>query len=264
MSYADKMSVVEQPATTELYKIKLGNIYLYITSGDVPVHFKLNNYQPAPIKRGHFALDRSMKTVDLTLNIPVTIAFGEHISKAPYNSTIVELYRVFLAAPDTDAKLLFTGSVERVTVKDFVAQVLVRSVNRTLSRKFPRFFYQTTCNHMIFDSGCGLLRQDFRLPAVIASIGGSQVVVDDLPEFADNALQGGILVVNGEERLITTQTGTTLNLLVPLTGAEPGMEVDLYPGCDGNPGTCRGYNNIQHFFGMPYIPTRNPVLWGFR
>lgn len=264
MSYADRMSVTEQPQTAELYKIKLGNTYLYMTSGDAPVHFKLNNYLPAPIKRGHFALDRSMKTVDLSLNIPVTLAFGEHISRAPYSSTIVELYRVFLDAPDTDAKLLFTGNVERVTVKGYVAQVLVRSINRTLSRKFPRFFYQTTCNHMIFDSGCGLLRSDFVLPAVIASIGGSQVVVEELPDFQNNALQGGILVVNGEERLITTQIGTTLTLLVPLTGAQVGMEVDLYPGCDGNPGTCRGYDNIANFFGMPYIPTRNPVLWGFR
>ena len=205
-----------------------------------------------------------MKTVDVSISVPVTIAFGEHLSRAPYQSTTIEIYRIFVANPDTDAKLIFVGTIHNVSIKNNIATGTCRSTNRTLSRTFPRFHYQTTCNHMIYDEGCGLLRENNRLPVTVGLINGAEIFLNELQGMPDQSFQGGIMEYNGEERLITSQVDGTVTVLIPFTGLSVGNEVNLYPGCDGNPGTCRGYNNIDHFFGMPYIPTRNPILWGFR
>lgn len=265
MSHHEMIAMTEQGQSAELFKATYGgNVAWYFTSADQPVIFGGHTYIPQPMARSAFSLERSMKTVDVSITIPVTLAFGEHISRAPYRSTFIEIWKVFVASPDSTAKLMFIGKVENVSVSNFVATALCKSTNRTLSRRFPRIFYQTSCNHMIYDAGCGLSKQAHELVSVLHGIDGANLTLNDLTGFPTSAFQGGIIECDGEERLVTDQVGSAVTILLPFTGAKIGDTVRLYPGCDGNPGTCSGYQNSPNYFGMPYIPTRNPILWGFR
>ena len=67
-----------------------------------------------------------------------------------------------------------------------------------------------------------------------------------------------------DARLITQHTGANLYLNVAFASLSVGDEAVAYPGCNGDPQTCLNtYNNLEHFNGMPYIPSHNPVVWGF-
>lgn len=58
-----------------------------------------------------------------------------------------------------DSDLRFLGFVADVTgVSRISAQINVKSFIAKLDQDFPRNFYQPTCQHTLFDSGCGLTR----------------------------------------------------------------------------------------------------------
>ena len=41
--------------------------------------------------------------------------------------------------------------------------------------------------------------------------------------------------------------------------------MDAYPGYDGSPATCVDkFDNLDNFVGFPYIPSKNPVVWGIK
>lgn len=266
MSYATEIAKTEQPESAELFKIIIGGVpTLFFTSGIMPVVFQGHSYTPVPIKRGHFAVERSLKAIKVSIALPVSDAFGAYIASAPYNSTRIEIWRAFTSNPDSSAKMIFIGRVQSIQISNYVANVTCQSSSSGLARKFPGIFYQTTCNHMIFDRGCGLVKGAFALPVVVSGAVGTVLTIPDISAFPDNAFQGGTMAYLQEERLITAQVGIEVTILIPFTASDmENAEVTLYPGCDGTAGTCRGYDNEANFLGMPYIPTRNPILWGFR
>jgi len=50
---------------------------------------------------------------------------------------------------------------------------------------------------------------------------------------------------------------------MPFDDEVVGKQVIVYAGCDKTPQTCKNkFNNLQNFRGFPYIPVKNPVIWG--
>ncbi len=83
----------------------------------------------------------------------------------------------------------------------------------------------------------------------------------------DAYFMAGKLNFGSDIRLITGNVPyNVLSLHVPMSGDfGVGSEFTISPGCDGHPNTCKlKYNNLLNFNGMPYIPSNNPVIWGFR
>jgi uncharacterized phage protein (TIGR02218 family) len=120
----------------------------------------------------------------------------------------------------------------------------------------------------VYDSGCGLDDTVWRVAATITQVSGSMLVASAFGDYDNDYFKGGWITYGQDMRLVTshTKSSASVTLQIPFDSRMyVGASVWTYPGCDGAPSTCKNkFNNILKFLGMPYIPSRNPILWGFR
>ena len=126
------------------------------------------------------------------------------------------------------------------------------------------FIYQASCNHHIFDSGCGIDYFLWKVDATILQVNGTVLTSDQLLGFGTDYFVGGEVNYYGDARLITAYSGNTITLHVPFDSrVTVGTVVEVFPNCGGDPQKCRDvFNNFDHFLGCPYIPDKNPAVWG--
>lgn len=264
MSYQTELEKIEQPLSAELYRIFNNSTYQYVTSYPTPIVYGGFTYNPTTIKRTGFSLERSLKVIEVSITAPIEKLFQEYIASAPYSKTIVDIIKVFVSSPDTLNQLIFTGSVATVSLKNGIATALCKSRNSLLARKIPRIIYQTNCNYSLFDNGCGINPSSYERFAHVFSISNNDLVMTGITGIPDGYYQGGMIFFGNEARLVTTHVGTTITLLIQFADIEVGDSVTLYPGCNGTPAACASFGNQDRFMGMPNIPTKNAILWGFR
>lgn len=268
MSYATEVAKVEQGRNAELYDFVAGNEAVYYTSYDTSITYAGQVYLPRPLRRSGFVYDTKLKSVKMTITAPVINPFIKSISNNPYKSCTVKLRRVFLDDL-TSQRVLFTGDVLGVQVKDRMAQATCISEKGIFSKKIPRVFYQAWCNHTVFDPGCGLAEGSWRVDAQISSINGLELGSPAFGVAADGYFTGGVVRFLDDQRLVTNhvKAQSKVVLLVPFSGdLVVGNTVVALPGCSGSPAVCKAkFNNFDNnFVGFPYIPTDNPVVWGFK
>ena len=141
------------------------------------------------------------------------------------------------------------------------------STENALQVRLPKFVYQSYCNHALFGEDCGLLSVDFKAAATVSAIDGSEITSSAFAGFYDGYFTQGYLESDyGDIRWITQHTGDKCWIHAPF---DDRIQVDsilsAYPGCNGNPDTCKNkFGNFDNFLGFPYIPSHNPVVWGFK
>ena len=123
--------------------------------------------------------------------------------------------------------------------------------------------HQASCNYHVFDSGCKLDRI-LHVVSVPVTVSGSTIFNDVFDTYTDGHFVGGEVIYQDDARLITNHVGGLLTLHVPFSGEVfTGTTVDVYPGCDGLAPTCdTKFSNLSNFRGFPYIPNKNPAVWG--
>jgi uncharacterized phage protein (TIGR02218 family) len=205
-----------------------------------------------------------MKTVDVTISTPISVMFGTYLAASPYAKTLIEITKVIVSSPDTLHKLIFSGMVYTVSIKKGIASVLCKSMNGLLSRRIPRITYQTNCNWSLFSAQCGLSASNYEYVTTVGTITGNDLELPGITGISSNKYQGGTIAFGTEKRLITNHVNTTITVLVQFADIAIGNSVILYPGCNGSPTACASFGNKLKFMGMPHIPTKNALLWGFR
>lgn len=267
MSLSAEMQKTEMAGFVELFKIDSGDSLALYTSGRDPVKFPGSTYRPAPIKRGAFTQDATMGKTEVTVSAPPVDELTRYLPNYPIQPTWITISR--LVHGEDEAINLFRGRVVSVSIADNVATAVCRSGSPILSAEVPRLVYSAMCQNDLFDSACGLSSTDY--------LTSTQVTVQDgtltAPTFAtrpNGYFTGGHVVHGSDMRLIVRHEGQVLHLQVPFDlSVGDGARVQVYPGCDKTAATCKNkFNNIRPgsakgFLGMPYIPTSNPVLWGF-
>ena len=262
MTYDTNLAETEQVGLPEFYKLVYGGVTEYYTTWAKSLTFLGHVYTSAPLKRSGFSLDNEFNTVKLTIQAPVVEAFSRYISNQPIDPTIVTVYRV-LKTDLADYVILFSGRVLRVSVKDRQASAQCEANSDILDFAWPRFMFQSYCNHDLFDTGCALGDGPFLVEGAV-TINGAELTSAVLGGYANGYFTGGRAAYGSDERLITNHVGSVVTLQVPFDSrVSAGTVVNFYPGCDGSPDTCKNtFNNFTNFLGFPYIPSKNPVLWG--
>ena len=268
MSYATEVAKVEQGRSALLYVFTAGNETTYYTSYGTVITYESQVYLPRPIRRSGFVYDTKLKSIKMKITAPVMEPFLKSIAAAPYKSCSVQLRRIFLDDP-TSQHILFTGDILGVQIRDRVAQATCISEKGVFSKRVPRVFYQAWCNHTLFDSGCGLGEGAWRVDAQISAINNSETESPTFGLYDDGYFTGGVLRFLDDQRLIThhVKADCKVVLLVPFSAdLAVGNIVTALPGCSGDPAVCKAkFNNFDdHFVGFPYIPTDNPIVWGFK
>jgi len=262
-TFSDLETSVELSRPIELYTFTVGNETYRYTSTEGTVTFGGTDYEPiAGLKRSKITRSKEQKSTVMTIQIPtsnpVPTAF---IAVQPSSTITVTVWRIQPDAVPEVSIVVFDGYVSGVAFKDTVAELRCVPFNELFNRETPRFQYQGLCNHVLYDNGCQVNEASYKYSGtVIGVIEGIQVDIAGLPS-AGTPFVGGYLEIpdKSEQRLIISQSGTIVTILLPFKAAISGGTIDAYYGCDHTPQTCaRKFSNILNYGGFPFVPTSNP------
>lgn len=250
----------------EFYHFWHGSNHWYYTSADSDLTVDGQLYHATAIMRGSISYDSTMETTNLDITMarvvtPTTI----FIAQNPVDAVNVDVFRLFRDLMTYSKRMvIFSGQIESATIQGPSAVYKCAGLEHYLKSTVPRFRYQPTCNHRLFDSKCGLLET-----GVFAPVSGVLTYSEDgyiiqADEFIPSGtiLKWGWLEYQGYKRMIVEHAGQLIVLRYAIPGLEVGVTVTAHAGCDGLISTCNDpFGNLSNFFGFPYIPWSNPAAW---
>jgi uncharacterized phage protein (TIGR02218 family) len=167
-------------------------------------------------------------------------------------------------ATDVGAVILFSGRVSEADPSRNQIDVVVSSDMELLNVQMPRNVYQPGCMHMLFDSGCTLVKGAFTVGGIVTAGSTTRQVAASALTQADGYFDLGTVeftsgALNGVKRTVKSWlVGTHLfqfSLPLPVAPAN-GDTFNAYPGCDKTKATCDSkFTNLVHFRGFSFIPS---------
>ena len=198
------------------------------------------------------------RTTDTIGGIP----FLQAIRNGVLDGCEVQRDRAFLTAWGTapvGSVTLFKGRVSTVdSVGRTTAQITVASDLVLLDIDMPRNLYQPTCNHVLFDSGCSLVKNAWGSAGAVGS--GATALIVPWAASSSAFAQGTITFTSGANTGVTANiksaTASALTLSYPLPNVPAaGDGFTAYQGCDHTLATCQAkFNNSGNFRGFPFVP----------
>ena len=212
----------------------------------------------------------SAKSTDTVGGVPILQAIGNGV----FDGAEIQRERAFLNSwsnSDTinpiGSVILFKGRVGTVdNVGRTSAQITVNSDLVLLDLHMPRNVYSPACQHVLYDSGCTLVKNAFATAGAVGS--GSTFTTINWTGALANFNQGTILFSSGVNAGVSANIkgsvpGVSLSLSYPIYDLPAtGDAFTAYWGCDHTQATCTSkFNNLTNFRGFPYVPTPT-YLWG--
>jgi len=266
MAYADEVARTELNYAVELYDFVAQGVYYSYCAGDMNVTFNGRIYAASPISRNSFGADIDLKGNEITLQIGMKDPFMRFIAASPYLPVEVTVTRVYPNVTGMPSFCVFTGVAMGIKIETNTIAITCISDGGAFERKILRVYYQTFCNHRVFDTACGIDEYSYELITTVQTVvSETQLTISAASAYTADYFTGGCINFNGDQRLITDHSGSTIKIMLGIADLVIGSTIHMIPGCDGNPATCRSkFNNLNRFSGFPYIPTKNPIIWGFK
>lgn len=250
----------------EIYHIwRDGGEHWYYTSGDVPVTYSGVEYTPATLQRSQTNYNSNLEIVTMEIKATyLTDAVLEYISINPMEILWISVMKLHREQDPLEVDIIFIGQIKTVSFKGIQAKINCVGFEYFLKQIIPRWRYQLTCNHTLFNTECSLVKDDYKVDAVI-TLDDTKTIVSSASfedsEFGDGYFTGGEIAFEDEYRTIVNHEGEDLTLIYNMKTLVSGSNVSVYPGCDGRLETCRDkFDNIENSLGFPFIPTVNPAL----
>lgn len=264
MTFDTNLAETQQESTPELYELSYGSTIERYTSWDEDLSFLGSTWLAADIQRDGFQQDTDLSETSVQVTAPLTPIVVGYVANAPMQPVRIRIYRA-LKSDMADYVRIFDGVVKEIAMEKGVATVSVVSRSKYLDVYLPLFVYQAFCNNDLFDGNCGIVDVDWQVPATVSLVSGSTLRATEFDSYDDGYFIGGKVEAGTDFRLITNHVGPDLTLNLAFDASVVvGSSVIAYPGCSGDPAVCTTrYDNFTNFTGMYYIPSRNPVIWGF-
>jgi len=259
----------------ELYKFATvdGSI-LRVTSHDASIVYDGNTYQAIPIKRSkiNYHTDLQVDKVDISMGL-VGVKVGAKEYSIPkiirlglLRNAHVQIHLIDYALKD-EIKLLFEGWVtEGISYNKGIVTLNVGSILDKLNEKFPKYIYSEYCNHQLYSTYCGLIKDTYKnsSSATLGSTPGK--IFSTVFAFASKPegywAKGELKIKSGGNsglsRTIIKHNDGNVELLIPFPEAVAvDNTFDVWPGCDKSGVTCAMKfltSNYANFFGFEYTP----------
>lgn len=261
MTYQDQEKGIQSGAPIEVFLFQgTFNTYRY-TSYAEPVIIGGETYQPIAIKRDKLKVGtQSEDQLALELSLPFTDAM---VQEYAYNQAPPSLTCEIIRVHETDTSdqiTLWKGRVTSFTVEGSLAKIRVPSIfGYILQGSTPSPRYQAPCNHILYDTRCGVNEAAFREVQTVTSFLGNVIGVSGITQNPADLAAGMLRLDNGEARMITSVVGTSITVTYPFSNASIGQSVDIIQGCDHSFATCKAkFNNGARYGGCPLVPPKNP------
>lgn len=264
MSYNALETSQSAGAPVELYLFRRGVQRWTETSGDVAEVYLGDTYTPAPIQRSEPQLaergkDGTSFTVTVPRDHPVAAQFRVFVPATRMSLTLFRHHR-----GDAETVVQWTGRVRGVRWVGSNAELQCEGTDAMLKRQALRRGVGINCEHMLYDSRCGLVATAFRATGTLATVAGTTL---QGAVFASQPngwwVSGFVRVANEDYRMVTAHSGDTVTLLSPFEDLAAGDSIEVYAGCDRTFATCGSkFNNQANNGGWPFWPVKNPYQDG--
>jgi hypothetical protein len=258
MSYNTQEISAAAGQPVELYRFVLGQQVWTVTSGREAITYQVESYQPAVIRRSAVEQSPEFARNGIDLECARDFAVAQLFAAARPNGVVsLTLFRNHLG--DSEYITWWKGRVASVAFAGSTAKIRCESIFTALKRPGLRAHYQTGCRHALFDPGCGVNNQAYKLAGTVASFSGLNVTSSTFLEQASGWLTGGYLRVAGVPRMITNHSGDTITLVGRAAGA--GRRRGLRSLRRLRPDVRHlsvKFGNSLNFGGFPWIPAKNP------
>lgn len=268
MTYATKDKSVQDGLPIECYKFTgTLNTYRYT---DAPYSVTVNNevYEPALIQRGVVetgSIVDGSGGVDIAVPFDIDLA-ADYVGPLTPESLSVEIRRVHVGDDwSSEFKLVWAGVAVGYGSSGLMFTIsMISKLQAKILGSMNSVYYQTTCNNVLYDDRCQLVRSSFTTTATVTAVGDAAITVDD-DGVVDHYLRAGEVVNSrtGERRLILDNLVNVVDIGYGFIDCKIGDSVTLIAGCDHSFATCNSkFDNLVHFGGFMYIPTKNPFKDG--
>lgn len=249
----------------EIYAFEDGDSVSRYTTYQTPIMFAGFEYKPAHIKRGAINRNTTFEEVTCQVTAPLEEKLTRYLANYPVMPTKVTIARGLVSSFDSQYLIIFTGNIRAVQIEGVYAVAECISLGSILDSVWPRDIHSSFCQNTLFDTRCGLSSADYQLNFTVESLTGKGGLVSSEIGVDGNLYTGGYVVYSKDFRWITLGENNTFHLHVPFDArVAPGIVLRAYQGCSKSAIDCKNkFNNISNFNGCPYIPSDNPVIWGF-
>jgi len=264
MSTLDQLEVsIEDSRPIELYEFQISGTTYRRTSSEGTVTYSGVDYTPVAIKRTAYQEAKEQKSTSITIKIPTDDVIATNfIAVQPSYIMNVTVYRIQPnSVPATASIIMFAGYVASVAFKDEICELRCIPNNELFTREMPRFSFQGLCNHILYDSGCGLSEGSYLHSGKVLGVTDDVLLtIQALPTTGSPFIGGYVSLPDGSEsRLIIDQSGTQVRILYPFKQNVSGGTLYAYQGCDHSVTTCaQKFNNVLNYGGFPFVPSINP------
>lgn len=287
MTYLAQEASVESGQPVELYRFSNTEETFNYTNGQEETFFNNETYIPIAISRSDPELRDVTAQRTLVITMPISTGFAQrYTSLVPATIDTFEVFRFHTTDGGTPEVItFFSGRVVSVKFKGEIAEVAVQNFGAILDRLIPQQTSRNPCNHILYDSKCGVIDGAFAITGVVDAISGDglQVIIDTgsntIPNTglelsaqltADSSFFDGGFVARGSIELrmvrkLVDDTGNkaTITVLFPFQILGLGTSLNMFAGCAHNLTTCdTKFDNSDRYGGFPFIPLKNPFVVG--
>lgn len=264
MSYDTADLSVADGSPIEVFKfIGTGVTYRY-TNADLAVTVDGEEYLPLNISRSTIEVGSvvdSVQTIDIEVPIDSDLAQLFVLLKTR-DQLDVEIRRVHRGTDySTEFELVWKGYTLFYSASGRTATIQTGTIiQAALSGSLNTIYFQSTCNHVLYDGRCGLDAADFTTTSHVTAIDVDRIYVDN-SGVDNNDLRAGEMIVTrtGERRFVMGNALDYVDVGYEFVDLQVGDEVTMIQGCSHSIAECKTkFDNVDQFGGFLYVPTSNP------
>lgn len=250
----------------ELISFAIGSTTYRYTTGPLALDLGGYTYRPEGITRSAVVLGATAHDQTLEVVVPATNAFAAlYIDIVPPEQatcTVLRLQRPEVPTFNTTS-LMFKGRVKAVKfLKDgSTASIGVQSLEASLNKQMGAYTYQGPCNHQLYSARCGADPVEHTHTGTVTTVSGATITVTGLNSSGIMMTGGHVKPTTAADfRMVVSQAGDVLTLLLPFHSSPLGIDVDCVAGCDHDVnGDCGDvFDNVLRFGGFGFMPLKNP------
>lgn len=268
--------------------------FMFLTGCELPVVIagmpaKYNaadpqTFSPSQISHGEHGLSAEFDKKPLTVMVTTQNAtLAQYFATASATRVKIELFRINttkILRGETltwgvDAIQLNSGLMGEISFAGSKISAQVIPQPHGSNQSVPRFYWSRVCNHVLFDGKtCKVDKATFTHLATIDEMQASQKILTlniTPPGGVEDYFRAGTLthIISGQRAGIEWSDGAgpggKVRIRVQFWNLDmaPGDGVEIVAGCRHILEDCRDkFSNEANYGGYPYIPNKNPTLYG--
>lgn len=263
MTYDSRETSAAGGAPLELYRFSREHQAWRYTSADRELIVSSQSYQPRAISRSPIESTTDMRKSELRITAPRDLEVADLWRISPPTLPVTFVLQEFHEG-DGEVITRWTGRILSVSFRGAQAQISLEPLYTAMRRPGLTRKFQRGCAHTLYEAGCNLNREAFRVDGTADGIGGAVVTCSAAASKPDGWFDGGYLAYEidtgiFERRFIHAHVGPALTLTAYPAGMTLGMPLRLYPGCAHTSVVCdTKFGNILNYGGQPYFTQKNP------